>query len=121
MNNKELKAYYKTHQPTPNFLQYDTLGHAVFYAHAGAKELPLLLFIHGAPGRWYGYIDYLSDSTLLKNFQMISIDRAGYGNSAKGGAVTSIAQQALLWPNCFVFGSIKQSKSKSTFAYFKRC
>jgi pimeloyl-ACP methyl ester carboxylesterase len=96
MNNKELKAYYKTHQPTPNFLQYDTLGHAVFYAHAGAKELPLLLFIHGAPGRWYGYIDYLSDSTLLKNFQMISIDRAGYGNSAKGGTITSIAQQALL-------------------------
>ena len=96
MSQKELKTYYKTHQPEPTFYQYDTLGHAVFYAHAGKKELPLLLFIHGAPGRWYGYIDYLSDSSLLQNFQMISIDRAGYGNSAKGGAVTSIAQQATL-------------------------
>jgi pimeloyl-ACP methyl ester carboxylesterase len=96
MSQKELKAYYKTHQPEPDFFKYDTLGHAVFYAHAGKKELPLLLFIHGAPGRWYGYINYLSDSSLLDNFQMISIDRAGYGNSAKGGAVTSIEAQATL-------------------------
>jgi pimeloyl-ACP methyl ester carboxylesterase len=96
MSQKELKAYYKTHQPEPDFFKYDTLGHAVFYAHTGKKELPLLLFIHGAPGRWYGYINYLSDSSLLENFQMISIDRAGYGNSAKGGAVTSIEAQATL-------------------------
>lgn len=96
MSQKELKAYYKIHQPEPDFFKYDTLGHAVFYAHAGKKELPLLLFIHGAPGRWYGYINYLSDSSLLDNFQMISIDRAGYGNSAKGGAVTSIEAQATL-------------------------
>ena len=68
MSQKELNAYYKTHQPKPTFYQYDTLGHAVFYAHAGQKDLPLLLFIHGAPGRWYGYINYLSDSSLLQNF-----------------------------------------------------
>jgi pimeloyl-ACP methyl ester carboxylesterase len=96
MSQKELNAYYKTHHPEPSFYHYDTLGHGVFYAHSGHEELPLLLFIHGAPGRWYGYINYLSDSTLLENFQMISIDRAGYGNSSKGGTVTSIAQQALL-------------------------
>jgi pimeloyl-ACP methyl ester carboxylesterase len=96
MNKKELKAYYKVHQPEPNYHQYDTLGHSVFYAHVGNENLPLLIFIHGAPGRWYGYINYLSDSLLLQNFQMVSVDRAGYGNSAKGGPVTSIAQQAAL-------------------------
>jgi len=96
LNKKDLKAYYKTHQPEPEFIQYDTLGRTVFYAHSGNNNLPLIIFIHGAPGRWYGYINYLSDSTLLQNFQMISIDRVGYGNSAKGGAVTSIAIQAVL-------------------------
>lgn len=96
MNQKELNAYYKTHQPAPDFHQYDTLGRTMFYAHSGSDNLPLVIFLHGAPGRWYGYINYLSDTFLLKKFQMISVDRPGYGYSAKGGAVTSIANQAAL-------------------------
>lgn len=96
MSNKELKTYYKSHQPEPTYHQIDTLGHTVFYAHSGKNDLPLILFLHGAPGRWYGYINYLSDSVLLKNFQMISVDRPGYGYSSKGGAVTTIANQAAL-------------------------
>lgn len=96
MSKKELKEYYSTHQPEPNYYEYDTLGRKVFYAHAGKTDLPLLIFLHGAPGRWYGYINYLCDSLLLQHFQMISVDRPGYGNSAKGGAVTSIANQAAL-------------------------
>lgn len=96
MSKKELKEYYKTHQPEPSYHEYDTLGRKVFYAHAGKADLPLLVFLHGAPGRWYGYINYLSDSLLLQHFQMISVDRPGYGYSAKGGAETSIAKQAAL-------------------------
>lgn len=96
MSTKELHAYYKTHQPEPQYFNYDTLGRSIFYAHNGNENLPLLLFIHGAPGRWYGYINYLSDTSLLKKFQMISIDRPGYGYSAKGGAEISISQQAVL-------------------------
>ena len=107
MNKKELKTYYQTHQPVPEFFEYDTLGRRVYYAHSGEKNLPLIIFLHGAPGRWYGYINYLSDSLLLKNFQMISVDRPGYGYSAKGGAVTSIAQQAaLLQPIINKFGNV---------------
>jgi pimeloyl-ACP methyl ester carboxylesterase len=96
MSNKELKTYYTTHQPEPTYHQFDTLGRSIFYAHTGKSNLPLIIFLHGAPGRWYGYINYLNDSLLLKNFQMISVDRPGYGNSSKGGAVTSIASQAIL-------------------------
>ncbi len=96
MSNKELKTYYLTHHPEPTFNSYDTLGRSVFYAHSGKENLPLILFLHGAPGRWYGYINYLSDSILLNSFQMISIDRPGYGNSAEGGAETSIYSQAVL-------------------------
>lgn len=96
MSDKELQAYYQTHNPKPTFHSYDTLGRSVFYAHAGNDDLPLLLFLHGAPGRWYGYIDYLSDSFLLKHFQMISVDRPGYGYSGNGLPETSIACQAEL-------------------------
>lgn len=96
MSQKELKNYYRTHKPEPSFHEYDTLGRKVFYAHSGNTNLPLIIFLHGAPGRWYGYINYLCDSFLLEHFQMISVDRPGYGNSAKGGAVTGISMQAAL-------------------------
>jgi pimeloyl-ACP methyl ester carboxylesterase len=96
LNKKELRNYYKNHQPEPTYHQYETSGRTVFYAHSGNEQKPLIVFIHGAPGRWYGYINYLSDSMLLQHFQMIAVDRPGYGYSAKGGAVTSIAQQAAL-------------------------
>ncbi len=96
MSEKEIKAYYKTHGPEPQYFSYDTLNRSIFYAHAGDCNLPLLLFIHGAPGRWYGYKQFLNDSSLLKHFQIISVDRPGYGKSAKGGALVSIKEQALL-------------------------
>jgi len=94
MSDKELQAYYQTHHPKPSFHHYDTMGRSIFYAHSGNHDLPLLIFLHGAPGRWYGYIDYLSDSFLLQHFQMISVDRPGYGYSGEGIAETSISCQA---------------------------
>ena len=43
----------------------------------GAK----VVFIHGSPGDWTAHSKVFSDSILLKNYHMISIDRAGYGGT----------------------------------------
>jgi hypothetical protein len=98
MTDKEIETYYTTHTPKPQFFSYDTLGQKIFYAFANAKadSLPLLILTHGAPGAWYGYLEYLEDSFLLKHFRIISVDRPGYGKSNKKSPVVSIEEQAKL-------------------------
>ncbi len=58
------------------------------------KELPTLLFIHGAPGASENFFDYLKDDDLSKRANLISVDRLGYGYSDYGNAETSIEKQA---------------------------
>ncbi len=58
------------------------------------KELPTLLFIHGAPGSSEDFFDYLKDDDLSKRANLISVDRLGYGYSDYGNAETSIEKQA---------------------------
>ena len=53
-----------------------------------------ILFLHGAPGSWRDYSDYLVDPILQQTSMMIAIDRPGYGYSDYGHAEPSIIQQA---------------------------
>ena len=66
------------------------------YAMRPNPGVPLLFFIHGAPGSWKAYENYLDDATLSSDFQMISVDRPGYGLSTKGRIVASLEEQSRL-------------------------
>jgi len=55
-----------------------------------------ILFLHGAPGSWKDYSDYLIDRQLQSYSKMIAIDRPGYGYSDYGEAEPSILKQAKL-------------------------
>lgn len=66
------------------------------YATCPKAEAPLLFFIHGAPGSWRAYASYLRDTTLRKDFYMISVDRPGYGGSSSERVFASVAQQSEL-------------------------
>ncbi len=57
-------------------------------------SLPLIIFLHGAPGSAKDFQRYLTDSVLLIKARMITFDRPGYGYSGYGQAVTDIGQQA---------------------------
>jgi pimeloyl-ACP methyl ester carboxylesterase len=81
---------------TPKFGTYEVNGIPMHYASVGHDSLPLLLLIHGAPGSWYGYMKQLEDSVLNSKFHIVSVDRAGYGKSGFGRAITSIKMQAEL-------------------------
>jgi pimeloyl-ACP methyl ester carboxylesterase len=59
---------------------------------AGDDNLPMLLFIHGSPGSWDVFKEYLSDSGLLAKAFLVSVDRAGYGESGRNCEVTLQAQ-----------------------------
>eukprot|EP01136_Pigoraptor_vietnamica_P014203 Opistho-1_new@56133 len=92
MNDKAVDKYYIEHPPKPQFSYLNFAGKKYFYASAGDSTKPMLFLIHGAPGAWFGYKEFLSDSLLLKKYQIVVPDRAGYNKSGK--TVTSIEEQA---------------------------
>jgi len=53
----------------------------IHYIETGNPTYPTLLFVHGSPGSWDAFKDYLKDTLLLKKYRMISIDRPGFGFS----------------------------------------
>ncbi len=57
------------------------------------KEL-LVTFIHGSPGSWNAFIDFFKADSLLKNADILSIDRPGFGASGYGYAESSLEKQA---------------------------
>lgn len=93
MTDEQIEARYAK-KKKPKFESYQYLNRDLHYAETGADTLPVVVFVHGAPGAWYGYIDYLDDSLMQRKYNMVSIDRPGYGKSNYGKALTSIAEQS---------------------------
>ena len=93
---KELKEHYKNKTLSPQYKTQTFLGKKIHYVVMNKNDsLPLLVFIHGAPGAWYGYLNLIDDSLLQTKFKMISVDRLGYGKSTYGKAELSTQLQAL--------------------------
>ncbi|WP_309613964.1 alpha/beta hydrolase [Flavobacterium sp.] len=61
-------------------------GYTIHYIETGNKNASTLFFVHGSPGSWDAYKDYLKDSLLLSKFRMIAVDRIGFGYSNFGKA-----------------------------------
>jgi pimeloyl-ACP methyl ester carboxylesterase len=61
-------------------------GRHIHYAITGQDSLPTLFFIHGSPGSWSAFAEFMKDSQLLKKFRMVSVDRPGFGYSDYGDA-----------------------------------
>jgi pimeloyl-ACP methyl ester carboxylesterase len=93
-SDKELSDYFSQKQMKPQYSEYTVNGRSVFYASMGSDTLPMVLFIHGAPGSWYDYVKYFGDSNLISKAHLVSLDRPGYGKSGEGQPVTSIEEQA---------------------------
>ncbi len=55
-----------------------------------------IIFIHGAPGSLSDFKAFLKDNSLLDKYNLIAIDRPGYGASNSGQAEPGIAKQAQL-------------------------
>ncbi|MFI5134275.1 MAG: alpha/beta fold hydrolase [Chitinophagales bacterium] len=93
-SDNELNEYFKSRLMKPQYSEYNVDGRTIFYASIGNDTLPMVLFIHGAPGSWYDYVRYFGDSNLTAKAHLVSLDRPGYGKSGVGIPVTSIRQQA---------------------------
>ncbi|WP_292998786.1 alpha/beta hydrolase [Nevskia sp.] len=81
--------------PQPEAGDYEIDGRRVHYVvmPGGPQRL---IFIHGTPGNWQGWRDYLADPRLRQRATIIAVDRPGFGNSGRGRMVPDIADQARL-------------------------
>ena len=61
--------------------------HKLHYVQVGSDTVRTIVFIHGSPGSWDAFEEYLADSVLRSRFRLISIDRPGFGYSDYGYAL----------------------------------
>lgn len=93
-SNKKFDKYFAEKKCTVKMDTYQVDGRTIRYAEIGDETLPLVIFVHGAPGGLGDYQAFLADSSLYTKAHLIAVDRAGYGYSGFGKSVTSIEQQA---------------------------
>ena len=73
---------------------YTVEGRTIHFVEAGTNGVaPLVIFIHGSPGDWRGWVEFLTDAELSSRAHLIAVDRPGFGGSGAGGAERSLAQQ----------------------------
>lgn len=81
--------------------------HLHFSMTSQNNSLPTLVFVHGSPGSWLHYQKFMLDEDLRKKFQLVCIDRPGFGHSDFGKALHLDEQSALIAP---VLRSLKTEK-----------
>ncbi len=73
---------------------YTVDGRTMHYLEAGTNDaVPLILFVHGSPGEWQAWAQYLSDPDLSTRAHMIAVDRPGFGGSEAGKVEPSLERQ----------------------------
>ena len=83
---KKTKAFFEKTQTTFSNENFALSEYNIHYIQTGNDDKPTLVFVHGSPGSWDAFKDYLKDSLLLKKYRMIAIDRPGFGYSNFGQA-----------------------------------
>lgn len=66
------------------------------YAEAGSPQNQMIVFVHGTPGSWEAWSDFLANEELQKKYYMVAVDRPGFGKSQPGNSVTELQKQSEL-------------------------
>jgi pimeloyl-ACP methyl ester carboxylesterase len=86
MTSRETKTFFTASKTAYIDSAKEINGYSIHYIETGDKDAPTLFFVHGSPGSWDAYKDYLKDTLLLSKYRMIAIDRIGFGYSNFGHA-----------------------------------
>ena len=96
MTKKETKTFFNTSKTDYIDASLPVEEYTIHYIETGNKNASTLYFVHGSPGSWDSYKDYLKDSLLLPKYRMIAVDRIGFGYSNFGEAVNLKTQAAII-------------------------
>jgi hypothetical protein len=87
----ELNKFFTENHIPGKIGYYVTHGRRLRYVSIGSDSLPTLVFIHGSPASMSLYRGRFSDTTILKTFRILTVDRL-YGYSGSGDPEPSIKQ-----------------------------
>lgn len=96
MTSRETKKFFTASKTNYIDSSLEIDGFTIHYIETGNKNASTLFFVHGSPGSWDAYKDYLKDSLLLSKYRMIAIDRIGFGHSNFGKAENLKTQSYIL-------------------------
>lgn len=96
MSDQKVSEYFEGRDTPVEIKRYKVGNRQMRYATTGADTLPMILFVHGAPGGLDAFKAFMTDSTLAGKAYMVAVDRPGYGYSDFGNAEPSIEKQAAL-------------------------
>ncbi|MFT5124205.1 MAG: pimeloyl-ACP methyl ester carboxylesterase [Kiritimatiellia bacterium] len=85
---------------SPRMRFVSTESGTVHYEETGDPAHAPVLFIHGSPGGWHHFVDYLADAALLKVACLRAADRPGYGRSQPGLPEPRLSVQAQTMAAC---------------------
>lgn len=93
-SDRKITSLFRGEDVQPEIKYHNFNGQVLRYVELVTnKNLPYVIFIHGAPGSSADYYDYFRNEELYERVNLISIDRLGYGYSDFGNSQTSIQQQ----------------------------
>jgi len=96
MTKKETKAFFASSKTAYIDTSLPIEEYTIHYIETGNKNASTLFFVHGSPGSWDAYKEYLKDSLLLPKYRLIAIDRIGFGYSNFGEAVNLSTQAEII-------------------------
>ena len=94
LSQKQIDAAFQKLAIKPIQHQVIVNGKTINYAEAGHDSLPIAFFVHGSPGSWSAFIDFMKDTSLLKKVKIVAVDRIGFGYSQFGEGEKSLAKQS---------------------------
>jgi pimeloyl-ACP methyl ester carboxylesterase len=94
MSPRQLKNYFKEKNISYTRTQAQNQKRTLHYVITGDTTRQAVLFVHGSPGSYSAFVDFLADSSLLASYCLVTADRPGFGYSNFGLAEPSLDQQA---------------------------
>ncbi|SNT11664.1 Pimeloyl-ACP methyl ester carboxylesterase [Ekhidna lutea] len=94
ISDEDAKEDFRDNTVAISFGNLELEGRSIHYAFTNQGRDKLAVFIHGSPGSWNAFIDFFKNDTLLIDFDLLAIDRPGFGGSGFGEVERSIKAQA---------------------------
>ncbi|HEX3167859.1 MAG TPA: alpha/beta hydrolase [Chitinophagaceae bacterium] len=94
ISDKQLSKFFKEHNLAGAIHYHTTFRRRIRYITINNNCNSTLLFIHGSPASLIANEEYFTDPGLRQAFNMIAVDRPGYGRSGYGDPEPSIKKQA---------------------------
>lgn len=96
MSHADAEAFFQQHE-VEAFSRTIMLGdYGLHYIESGNPDGHTLLMLHGSPGAWEAYANYMIDPQLLQDFRLIAVDRPGFGYTNFGDSMNLDQQAELL-------------------------